>query len=724
MIPGVPALRTLRLLVPSPALPNRLDRFVVANVPELSRRQVKGLLNAEQVRVNGRTERRAGRKLRTGEVVELNYRPSLQSPADRPAELLIAAQGEQWWVVRKPAGLSSHPSSEDDHSSIAQALARTLGLAPGDATAVHRLDRGTSGLLLVARAGTERARLSQLFEERLVRKVYLAVVHPAPAESDGRVEGPEIDGRSTELNWTLLRRSADGTRAELQVEPTQGRTHQVRIQLATAGWPIVGDLDYGEPLPGGSPRMALHCASLSWDDCEVSWPTDEDWELLLEPGPAEDTAASDKGANDRAGKRSPGLKDQQPTVRTRPPGVRELVVSRSSARILAGGHPWLIADRWTGDMGGIKPGEMAWLVDERGQYVATAVIDPTGSPCGRVISRDAGELVDEDSLAQRASSAIRRRQDLLDDPTTTAHRLIHGEADGLPGLTLDLWGEVLVATLQTPAARELAAAAYRGVQQQLGPLGLYERDHFTDLRRDRKRQDARLPGRWIHEPTVTPSEPWQVLERCYRFSVSPLSGLSSGLYPDQRDNRARVEALVAKQKDAQIANLFSHSGAFSVACAVAGAARVWSVDLSRPYGELARGNLEANGLSPDQHPIVSADASTWLRREASELDGVIIDPPSRASGRKAGERGWSSKRDYRSLVAQAAGQLRAGGWMLCCCNLRDVPRGWLGRELAAGLRAAGRRTSRPQEARAASDFPRLRGFPEGHSFDGLLVVLD
>jgi 23S rRNA (cytosine1962-C5)-methyltransferase len=719
---GATAVRTLRLPVPSPALPARLDRFLVANVPDLSRRQVKGLIDADQVRVDGRSERRAGRKLRPGEVVELNYRPSWQGAQSLEGGLSVAARGEGWWVVHKPAGLSSHRDAAEDRGSIAEAIAETLGLGPDEATAVHRLDRGTSGLLLVALAGEPRARLSALFEDRQIHKRYLAIVHPAPSAEAGQLSGPEIDGRATDLNWQLVRRSTDGSRGELQVEPQQGRTHQIRIQLAAAGWPIVGDLDYGQPLPGGARRMALHASHLSCDDFDVSWPQPEDWDSLLEP----DEAA--RGKASPPSRAAPAHEERAQRARrasgSSAPGGRQVQISRASARIIKGGHPWLLRDRWTADLEGMNSGDLAWLVDERGDYVATALLDPSQELCGRVVSRDDRQEITAASFEQRAQAAVSRRQQLLQEGGNNAIRMIHGEADGLPGFSVDLWGEVLVATLATDAARTMAAAAYRGLQAGLGDLPLYERDHFVDLRSRDPEEAATLPGRWIQEPRDAVPDSWQVLEHHHRFWVQPLGGLSTGLYPDQRDNRGRLARLVAQQNAPQIANLFSHTGAFSVACASAGAGRVFSVDLSRPYGDLASRNLEANGHDPGEHPVVVADAVEWLEQERPELDGVILDPPSRASGRRARSRGWSSRRDYSALVAAAARQLRPGGWMLCASNLRGVPRGWLKGQITAGFKAAGRPLPRLEGAPTSSDFPPLRGFPEGRCFQASLVFTD
>jgi 23S rRNA (cytosine1962-C5)-methyltransferase len=713
--------RSLRLPVPFPALPERLDRFLVANVPDLSRRQVKGLIDAKQVRVEGRIERKAGRKLKPGEVVELSYRPSWTKATEALPTLAIIAVGDGWIVVDKPSGVTSHPSSTDDRLSVPSLLERTSTPQGERITAVHRLDRGTSGLLLLA-AQSHRAELSALFEQRLVEKQYLAVVRPGPPGKEGELQGPDIDNKETNLRWELSRRSKDGSRAELLITPREGRTHQVRLQLSAAGYPLVGDVEHGTPVPGGAPRLALHATKLTCDVFDVQCSPPEDWDKLLDPpGPLEVERAVVHG--NRTPAKTERKKHEARDTTALQKGIRTLRVSRSSARILRGGHPWLLHDRWTGDLDNFAPGDPAYLVDEREHYVATAIMDPGQEVCARVVSTDPGLAPDIDLFRSRGQLAATARKELLDDTGSNAIRIVHGEADGLPGLSIDLWGDVLVSTLSSPSLRTMAAAAYEGVREQLGTLPLFERDHFVDLRA-REQTGAKLPGRWIRQPAGAMTSSFWVQEAGHRYFVQPLEGLSSGLYSDQRSNRAILKQIISSHPTGEVANLFAHTGAFSVACAAAGAARVWSVDLSRTYSEIATKNLLKNDLSVQQHPVVVDDAAAWLTSKEPGFSGVILDPPSRAHGRKGGDKGWSSRRDYRRLVALCANRLHAGGWIFCCSNLRGVPNGWLSKQISAGLRDAGRKSIRTKKMRPSPDYPTLSGFPDGTPFQAKLVYLD
>ncbi len=691
-------MRSLRLPVPSPALPERLDRFVAANVPELSRKAVKRLIDAGQVRVGGRPARKAALTLRPGQLVELDYRPSQLTPPPLERRHLVG-RGAGWIAVDKPAGVRSHRSDEG-LAGVPELLAEVLDLDPESLKPAHRLDKGTSGLLVLATDEGTLAALGDLFATRAVEKTYRAVVSPAPVDVAGDLEGPE----DMKARWSLLARSPDGSRAELQVQPRQGRTHQVRIQLAHAGWPIVGDVEHGRPLPGGAPRMALHCERLAWSDVALACPPPDGWAELLTPVDEEEAPRPER----RRSVPSPSRR-------------RMLRVSKATARILRGGHPWVIRDADTGDLGLFSPGDTADLVDPAGAFVATALVDPRRSVCARVVAAEPGARLDDEEFARRTRAALKRRAALLHDPDTTALRLVHGEADGLPGLRVDRWGEQLVATRATDAAARFTAVVYRTLADELGDLPLWEQDHFEDLRRrPGGPEGGGLPGRWLRRLEAEPPESCLVKEDGLTYQVEPRAGLTTGLYPDQRHNRRMLRRHLGEApEEARIANLFAHTGAFTVACAAAGASQVFSVDLSPRYLERARRNLVLNGLEPGRHPTVAADALTWLQR-APLLRGAILDPPAHARGRVRGV-DWSARRDYRALVEAAARRLEPGGWLLCIVNLKGLPKDWLRRQLEAGLRAAERRLDRTGPAPPAADHPRLRGFPEGTPFQGIIA---
>jgi len=673
---------------------------VTACVHGLSRKQVKKLIDAGQVTLDGRRERKAATRLKPGASVEVRFRPSLIPPPELNVDRVLVERPE-WLAIDKPSGLPTH-RTEHGAIGVPERLGETLGVPSGGLKPVHRLDRETSGALLIARDDDAAAALSALFSTRAIDKRYRAVVSPAPGSGEGRLTGPD----DMTLTWAVLRRSEDGSRAELSVAPEQGRTHQIRIQLAAAGTPIVGDLLHGSPLPGGAPRMGLHCERLTGPGVTVVCPPPTGWDDLLEPPPEAEVA---RPKNERR---------QRPTATSR----RTLAVSRATARILRNGHPWVVKDADTGDLGTFRPGDLADLVDPRGDFVATAVIEPRASVCARVVSGRPGTPLDRDAWTRRAVRSLERRRDLLATGETDAVRLVYGEADGLPGLLVDLWGDVVVITRTSAATRPFIEPVLDALSSTLGDLPVYEREHLQDLRQTGAPRDAELPGRWLRGERS--ERRWWVHERNLRFQVEPIAGLSTGLYTDQRANRERLAALVeAADEPPTVANLFGHTGAFSVALAAAGAGSAITVDLAPRYLQTATANLVHNGLDPDRHPCVAADVRGWLARDEGPLDGAILDPPAFARGRSRGV-DWSVRRDYGALVEATARRLRPGGWLLCCVNVGGLKRGWLKRQVEAGAAAAGRRVSRTAAAGPGADHPPLKGFPEGIAFRGLLAWIE
>jgi 23S rRNA pseudouridine1911/1915/1917 synthase len=242
----------------------RLDRYLAERLPELSRTRVQELIAEGRVRVAGVVPKRAHR-VAPGETiaVELVPRPPLEVvPEELPLEILY--EDDDVLAVNKPAGMVVHPAAGARHGTLVNALVARFGqlsrlggaLRPG---IVHRLDKGTSGVLIVARTDSAHAALARQFRERRIEKTYLALVHGEMKADAGRVTLPVArdlrrrtrmtarrrEGRAAETAWRLLAR-LDGY-SLLEVGLRTGRTHQIRVHLAAVGHPVVGDPAYGAP---------------------------------------------------------------------------------------------------------------------------------------------------------------------------------------------------------------------------------------------------------------------------------------------------------------------------------------------------------------------------------------------------------------------------------------------------------------------------------------------
>ena len=261
----------------------RLDVFVARLLPELSRSRVRRLIDEGLVTLDGRLPAKAGVKLEAGQRVELTLPPPERTElAPEPIPLRIVYEDDDLLVVDKPAGLAVHPSpGHSQHTLVNAVLAHCPQLSSiggeGRPGIVHRLDKDTSGLIIVAKHDAAHLSLARQLKERRVEKRYLALVEGRVEPPEGVIEAPigrhprhrqrmaiVEGGREARTGYRLLR-EVDG-HSLLEVRPETGRTHQVRVHLAAIGHPVVGDALYGPRRARSSPlrRHFLHAHGLAF----------------------------------------------------------------------------------------------------------------------------------------------------------------------------------------------------------------------------------------------------------------------------------------------------------------------------------------------------------------------------------------------------------------------------------------------------------------------------
>lgn len=265
--------------------------------------------------------------------------------------------------------------------------------------------------------------------------------------------------------------------------------------------------------------------------------------------------------------------------------------------------------------------------------------------------------------AHLVARAAARRAGLGHDGLTTAYRLINGAADGLPGVTVDRYGDVLALNLydeeESPRERDLVAA--------LAALP----DVRAVYRKRRPRTAARLTT--AQTAALAPPDPvWGqpvdtviARENGLHFLIRPGAGLSAGLFLDMRDARARLRVLASGRT---VLNLFAYTCAFGVAAVAGGAGRVLNLDAARPALRWGIENYVLNNLAAAPYDFIYGDAFDWLGRFArrgERFDVVVADPPSFSSVRG---RRFSAARDYPALAAACARVVAPGGMLLCCSN--------------------------------------------------------
>jgi len=241
----------------------RLDVFVARRVENLTRSQIQLLNRSGAISIDGRLDK-AGYRIRGGETIELDLRTLDREPiSPEQVPLQIYFEDRDLAVIEKPAGMVVHPGSGVRGGTIANALRfhfQNLSDAGGEGRPgiVHRLDKKTSGLLIVAKNNIAHARLSAAFQARKVQKTYLALVHGKPVRDMATIELPV--GRHSRIGTRMAASPAKGRAAHteykllghfrgfslLEIEIKTGRTHQIRVHLSAIGHPVVGDDVYGE----------------------------------------------------------------------------------------------------------------------------------------------------------------------------------------------------------------------------------------------------------------------------------------------------------------------------------------------------------------------------------------------------------------------------------------------------------------------------------------------
>ncbi len=254
----------LEIICP-PECSERLDRALSRLITGLSRTQARRLIAAGSVFVNGRRCRVASRLVRGGSRLRVE-----EAPPKAVSRLVILYEDDACVAVDKPPGMPSAPTQRAAAGTALEELGQQLDARDrkkGRLWVVHRLDSGTSGVLLFAKSAEAAARLSASFHGQEVVKVYVAWVTGAMPDEEGRIATPirqagrravaAPDGRPAVTEWRVLHRRASETLVE--VCPRTGRMHQVRVHLSAVGHPVIGDRQYGRP-PAG--RLMLHAAAL------------------------------------------------------------------------------------------------------------------------------------------------------------------------------------------------------------------------------------------------------------------------------------------------------------------------------------------------------------------------------------------------------------------------------------------------------------------------------
>ncbi len=270
------------LVTPSAALHQRLDRFLSGKIKELSRAQIQRLVDKGKIQVNGKAAK-PSQKLRAGDRVEIEFIiPGPQNIQGEDIPLSIIFEDEHILIVDKPSGIVVHPGAGVRQGTLANALLfhypELKDIGPEERPGiVHRLDKETSGLMVIAHTPRAYVHLQLQFKNKMVNKHYLGLILGKMSSKQGKITWPigrhpkhgsrvsvkTRKPRPAETRYAVQRAFERFTL--LDIQPITGRTHQIRVHLAAAGHPIAGDRRYGrQTVKVGCPRLFLHAHRLSF----------------------------------------------------------------------------------------------------------------------------------------------------------------------------------------------------------------------------------------------------------------------------------------------------------------------------------------------------------------------------------------------------------------------------------------------------------------------------
>ncbi len=388
-----------------------------------------------------------------------------------------------------------------------------------------------------------------------------------------------------------------------------------------------------------------------------------------------------------------------------------LILRAGRERAVLRHHPWIFSGAVERIEGGDPaPGATLEVFDADGRWLARAAYSPSSRIRARIWTHDEDEIVDAGLIQSRLARAVRARQRLAEDPQIEAYREVHAESDGLPGLIIDRYGSFRVVQF-------LSAGAEHWRETVLGELsndscrGIFERSDAEARLLDGLEPRAGLV--WGEAP---PSH-LMIEEYGLRFAVDIQAGHKTGFYLDQRENRLRVRGLIS---GGQVLDVFSYTGAFSVNALAGGAERVTAIESSSPAIQLAKANLEHNGISAERATWIQGDAFVELRRlrdRGLAFDAIILDPPRFAATRSQVHR---AARGYKDINLLAFKLLKPGGRLFTFSCSGGLSPDLFQKIVADAALDAGVRAVIEGWMSQAEDHPVALHFPEGRYLKGLI----
>ncbi len=391
-----------------------------------------------------------------------------------------------------------------------------------------------------------------------------------------------------------------------------------------------------------------------------------------------------------------------------------IVLQEGRDKALHRRHPWLFSNAIDKVLNTPNRGDTVEVLSSKGQWLARAAYSPSSQIRARIWTYNENEQIDANFFINKVTRAWQLRQSLFTQDATTGLRVIAAESDGLPGVTVDKYHDVLVVQLLSAGAdakRKLLVAA---LQHVFPEHSIYERSD-VDVR---KKEGLKPVTGWLHLPRD--SGQIHIKEHGMQLLVDIIQGHKTGFYLDQRASRAAVKRFAA---DAEVLNCFSYTGTFAVAALAGGARHVTNVDMSELALATAEQNATLNQLDLSQLSNVRADVFKLLRQyqeEGKQFDLIILDPPKFADN-KAQLTG--ACRGYKDINRVAMQLVKPGGLLFTfsCSGLMEES--LFHKVVADAALDAQRDCLFIERLQQDSDHPIASFFPEGFYLKGLICKI-
>jgi len=374
-------------------------------------------------------------------------------------------------------------------------------------------------------------------------------------------------------------------------------------------------------------------------------------------------------------------------------------------------HPWIFDSAVA--KGGADRGETVRVESAQGEFLAWAAFSPDSKIRARVWSFEESQRIDAAYLSTLVRRAVRARQRM--DIQSDSLRLVHGEADGLPGLIVDRYGDTLVAQFLSAGVERFKAALTQALLAETGLSKLYERSDTSF----RAMEGLPEVSGWLcGEGSVE----LVLREHDWQLALNIAEGHKTGFYLDQRDSRKKFADAARRLQFQRVLNCYCYTGGFTVAALMAGAARVTSIDSSAVALDKARDNLVLNRLDLARADFLDADVNASLRQfhqEGRSFDAIVLDPPKFAPTAAHAER---AARAYKDINRLAFKLLEPGGLLFTYSCSGGISPELFHKIVASAGTDAGVDGYILERLGGAPDHPMTISFPEGEYLKGLVVM--